>query len=199
MPSSPSAAPPDILYRIGKDNPLAFPPWDRVGDGRFDDPARARYRLLYAGERRACFFESLARFRPPPRLLLNRESLPPEIVESIGRIPPRWLRERQIASFLLVDMDPPSTWLDLRRPESHQLLRYELAALLVGLDVQDFDISIATSSERRLTQPIGNWAFEQGYQGIIYCTRFDPRLACYAIVERDNGVRIAELDRQRLS
>jgi hypothetical protein len=30
--------PAGYLNRIGKGNPAAWPPWDRAGDGRFDDP-----------------------------------------------------------------------------------------------------------------------------------------------------------------
>jgi hypothetical protein len=54
-----------MLYRIGRrPDPLAWPPWEYVGSGRFDDAA-GEFRMLYATvQRRAGFVETLARFRP---------------------------------------------------------------------------------------------------------------------------------------
>lgn len=58
-------APGTRLFRVGRrPTPLAWAPWPFVGEGRFDDPERRRYRVLYAGDRRACFLETLADFRP---------------------------------------------------------------------------------------------------------------------------------------
>jgi hypothetical protein len=198
MPVRETGTPTTLLYRIGRGDPAAWPPWDRIGDGRFDDPEGDRYRVLYAGERRACFAETLARFRPPPALLLDPERLPTDVAKAFGRVPPRWLATRRIASFRLEDLDPPARWLDVRAPETHQVLRRELASVLVGLAFTDFDISTATSSERRLTQPIGAWAYDRGYQGIVYSSRIDPNLTCIAIFERDPGVRPTAVARRPL-
>lgn len=199
MPTGEVGAPSGFLYRIGTGDPTAWPLWDRVGDGRFDDPTATRYRVLYAGERRACFVETLARFRPPPARLLDRTLLPPEVSSVVGRIPLGWLSERRIARFVLHDAGQVGRWLDLREPATHQVLRRELAGLLVGLEFTDFDISTATSSERALTQPIGRWAYERGYRGIVYASRFDARLTCYAIFEHDPGIRLAQITREPLT
>ena len=58
------STPTEPLYRMGRrQNPLAPAPWDHVGWGRFDHPRpkEQRFRVFYAGERRACFVETLAR------------------------------------------------------------------------------------------------------------------------------------------
>ncbi|MGH2461967.1 MAG: hypothetical protein ACRDIY_24185 [Chloroflexota bacterium] len=52
------------FYRLGRlPDPLAWPPWEFAGAGRFDDPFRSVRTLYAATERRACFVESLAPFR----------------------------------------------------------------------------------------------------------------------------------------
>lgn len=59
------ASPRGVLYRLGRlPDPLAWPPWEYVGSGRFDDPDRA-FRVLYTtAQRRASIVETLAPFRP---------------------------------------------------------------------------------------------------------------------------------------
>jgi hypothetical protein len=61
MPGTPRGA----LHRIARlPDPLAWPPWEVVGGGRFDDPRR-EFRVLYAAaQRRGAFVETLAQFRP---------------------------------------------------------------------------------------------------------------------------------------
>ena len=59
-----------VLHRLGRlPDPLDWPPADRIGANRFDDPAR-HFRVLYAARQRtACFAETLAAFRPSLELL----------------------------------------------------------------------------------------------------------------------------------
>jgi hypothetical protein len=47
----------------------------------------------------------------------------------------------------------------------------------------DFDVSIAGTKERRLTQPISRWAYERSFQGIKYTSRFEHDFTCWAIFE----------------
>ena len=56
---------PGVLHRIGwEPDPLAWPPHQFAGHGRFDD-ARGQYRVLYTAEERiVCFLETLADIRP---------------------------------------------------------------------------------------------------------------------------------------
>ena len=161
------------LFRIGRrPDPLAWAPWAYVGDGRFDDPERRRYRVLYAGERRACFLETLADFRPGLDGALTRE---------FAR---DWIESRLIAEFTLVDPTRDRRWLDLRAPETHQVLRREFGPLLLDQGFSDFDISTATSDRLDVSQRIGGWCFERGYAGIVYLSRLDPARTCWAIFER---------------
>lgn len=160
------------LFRIGKGPaPLEFPPWDRIGSGRFDDSRKnPRYRVLYAGERLSCFYECLAKFRPALGTV------------PAGGVPRTWLSSRSIGSLVVTPVDQHN-WLDLTSPCTFHTIRRGLGALLVFNRLTDFDASAAMSERRALTNRIGEWAYEAGYSGILYATRHAPRMNCWAIFE----------------
>lgn len=181
--------PPTFLYRLGrKPDVLEWPRWDRVGDGRFDDPRRdPGYRVLYAGERRACFFEKLAPFRP------EREGI-------AGRAITRsWIEDRRIARFRLHDPDHRWRWLDLGSPATFAEFRIAFAPHLEAFGLRDFDLAAAVSDERALTQPIALWAFRRGYHGIKYPTRHDPSLSCWAIFGVFGAAEIVDVEQRPVS
>ena len=62
----------------------------------------------------------------------------------------------------------------------------ELADLLLRLGMTDFDVSGARGPSRELTQQIARWAFERGFAGIAYRSRFADALDCWAIFEGDH-------------
>lgn len=150
------------------------------GEGRFSDPDRRRYRVLYAGDRRACFLETLADFRPGLHGTATRE------------FTRDWLVSRLVAEFTLIESGRRWRWLDLREPETHQAIRSELAWFLLDQGLTDFDISTATRNRLEVTQRVGGWAFERGYAGIVFLSRLDPNRVCWAIFERSEpeAVRI---------
>ncbi len=175
-------APSDILYRIGRwPDPLAWPPRHFAGNERFDDPQH-RFRTLYAAEQlRACFVELLAPFRPSVVLLSRlkevsdaREPLPTPMV------PRDWCRKRGIARFRL---QPGQPWLELRSLATREALRAELAPTLSRLSLSDLDLGTVSGPYRELTQTIARWAYEQGFKGIAYRSRFDDTLDCWAVFE----------------
>lgn len=161
------------LYRIGRaPDPLMLPPHRLVGAGRFDDPdSPPAYRVLYAGERLACFYESLAPFR----VELNGVA-----AQGITR---EWLTSHRIGSFTLHDPGHTGRWLDLMASETLFFIRTNFSELLQELGYVDFDIGVAMTNDRALTRQIGNWAHAEGYSGITYGTRHAPGLSCWAIFE----------------
>jgi hypothetical protein len=175
---------PGVLYRVGrKPDPLVLPPLHVAGQGRFDDPDR-QFRVLYVAERqRGCFVEVLAQFRPslPDIAAISHTVGIP--IQPMTRIPADWCRERRIARLRL---RPGVRWLDLRAPETCEALRVELVQVLQHLQMIDFDVSGARGPSRELTQTISRWAFNRGFAGIAYRSRFDDRLNCWAIFERDH-------------
>jgi hypothetical protein len=86
-------------------NPLDWPPADRIGANRFDDPAR-HFRVLYAARQwTACFAETLAAFRPSLELLAETGD-PADIT---GDVSAGFLRARGTAAFHL----RRGRWLDV--------------------------------------------------------------------------------------
>jgi hypothetical protein len=152
-----------------------------VGAGRFDDP-RKKFRVLYlAARRRGAFVESLSHFRPALPLLAARqqiqhlaESLPPLVV------PRKWRHQRGIGQ---LRVRPGQRWLDLRALATRERLRQELAPLLLELDLPDLDVAQVVGPSRVLTQAVARWAYERGAAGLVYHSRFDASLTCWALFE----------------
>ncbi len=183
MPAlQPASEPTDPLYRVGRlPDPLVWPDWAYVGGGRFDDPRRL-FRTLYAAERRlGCFVELLAAFRPSPQALaLLRAVENADEPLTSGVVPPDWARKRCGRAFRL---RPGQRWLDLRAFETREALRGLLAGELVRLGLDDLDVSGVRGPRRELTQAIARLAYEHGFAGLAYRSRFDDSLDCWAIFE----------------
>ena len=169
------------LYRLGRvPRALEWPPLELVGSGRFDDPRQPpHFRVLYAGDRLACFFEKLAPFRPDRSGAVERS------------ITPSWIRSRRVATFLIDDPEHRLRWLDLRSPVTYADFRQRFAQQLETVGYRGFDLMAATSDRRELTQVIALWTHGEGYSGIRYPTRHTPDLSCWAIFE---GVRLSEIE-----
>src|SRR6185503_815653 len=86
-------------------DPLAWTPWAYAGQGRFDDPRNPpEFRVLYAGERLACYFEVLASFRV---------DLHGVAAQGITK---EWMISRRVAAFTVLDPEDRGRWLDLGSP-----------------------------------------------------------------------------------
>jgi len=171
-----------MLYRIGRrPDPLALPPPAFSGGQRFDDPL-GKFAVIYAAEQRgACFIETLAIYRPPLDFVagirhLWRGRTPPRL----GLIPTDWQRLRMVGTLHLA---PGQRWLDLRAGATYQALRVELADTIHRLGLRDLDVSGVRGPRREVTQAIARWAFERGYHGIAYRSRFDDTFDCWALFE----------------
>lgn len=178
-----AAAPRWPYHRLGHlPDPLAWPEVQFVGRGRFDDPRRT-FRTLYAAEqRRGCFLETLARFRPSLEALARVQAVARSLEGPlhVAQVPPDWYRKRGIRAFRLL---PDQRWLDLRAAETREALRGELAHTLATLGLPDLDISSARGPNRALTQALARWAYDRGYHGIAYTSRFDDHADCWALFE----------------
>jgi hypothetical protein len=182
IPVRSTVGPRRALYRIGRlPNPLAWPPRAVVGDSRFDDPLK-RFSTLYAAEGRlACFVEVLAQFRPSLQTLAAEQSLADTREPRMRpHIPRDWYDTRGIAR---LRVKPWQRWLDLRAIETREALRGEFAALILALGLDDLDVSGVSTSKRMLTQAVAGWAHANEYQGIVYPSRLDSTLMCWALFE----------------
>ncbi len=167
-------APSGLLHRISyRPEPMTFPDRRYCGMQRFDDPSPVpAYRVLYTGERRAAFYESLARFRT--------DRLAGIVNDAITR---EWFATRLIGSIMLDVSSGSQKWLDLRSPAMYDAFDTEFEDLLLARGVDRFDASWATDADRELSQAIGDWAFRNGYHGIEYMSRRHPAQSCWAIFE----------------
>ena len=182
MPVQAAQDPTPVLYRIGRlADSLAWPEWRYCGGGRFDDPQRV-FRTIYAAEQRlACFVELLATFRPSPQVLSMLKAVA-NVDEPLvlGIVPADWVRKRSLGAFRA---RPGQHWLDLRAFSTREALRGELAEQLAQLGLSDLDVSAVRGPQRELTQAIARWAYMHGFAGLVYRSRFDDSLGCWAVFE----------------
>src|SRR5690348_341490 len=93
-------------------------------------------------------------------------------------VPEHWLSTRRIGHLALaVD----GRWLDLRELETRVAVRRELASVLLARQLADFDLGDALARQRPLTQRIARWAYDAGYRGVAYTSRFGCNFDCWAI------------------
>ena len=184
MPVRHARTPRGVLYRIGLlPDPLAWPPREYLGSGRFDDPRR-EFRVLYAATRRGgAFVETLARFRPLLEAIARQRQVmgadEPEPGPK-GLVPAGWYHRRAVIRLRLA---PGQRWFDLRAPQTREVLRREFAPTLLELGFTDLDLSAVVGPSRQLTQTIARWAHERGYAGLAYSSRLDATLGLWAIFE----------------
>ena len=174
-------SPVHTLYRIGyAPNPLAWPPHSVGGRSRFDDPRR-RFSVLYVSEqRRACFVEALAALRPELPVLSTFPAGTASLHVPRKVVPVGWRDVRSIGRLRLA---PDQRWLDLRVVETREALRMVFAASVLAIGLGDLDGATVRGPQRQLTQAIAGWAYDQGYHGLVYTSRFDDRWTCWAVFE----------------
>jgi RES domain len=181
------------IWRIGRGNdPIEVRLPDtatlmsaRTGN-RFDSPAGSYGVLYFASDLRACFGETLARFRPslPMQALVADEWQKLGFMD-VGAVPREW-RHRRTA--VRVALENEWDFVDIEARSTHQFLRRELALGLSALGYQDLDVSTVRGPDRRVTRLISDWAFnardELGnalYGGIRYCSRLDTEWELWAV------------------
>lgn len=191
MPEPATCVIPIRVYRVGRREHLLeaseIEPEDavlRTAGNRFDVPGGA---VLYAAtEILACYAETLARFRPTPRIrdLLKHE----KGFMVAGGIPQDWRLQRQIAVIEPRDCLP---FLDIEHPDTQAHLSEVLAGELVGFGYDDnLDISAVCNMDRRLSRAIALYAYSTTdptgdfvYSGVRYCSRLNPDWECWAIFD----------------
>jgi hypothetical protein len=62
-------------------------------------------------------------------------------------------------------------------------LRHGLAQPLLDRGLGDLDLGGVVGPKRQLTQAIARWAYDHGYAGLVYSSRFDAALTSWAIFE----------------
>jgi hypothetical protein len=176
---------------------------DGTFGNRFDDPGAMvdglrrghaipeseRFRVVYcATSRTGAFAETIAQFRVPLDVLraVAATPLPAGEADALrGVIPLKWCGRRYIGATVL---DPSLRFVDIAAPETLTHLRDALAPLAVALGIDDIDLSTVTSRQRRFTQEVARYVYEQvdeggvpRYAGIRYLSRLHAEWECWAI------------------
>lgn len=180
-----------LLYRLGwEPNPLEYPDWRYIGNGRYDDPER-KYRVLYfAQQRLACFLETLDQFSPD----LHQLALEQELVDSDEAephppdpVPNSWLNQHMMGR---AKLSSGQRWLDLRKLTTRRALRTQFAVQLDRAGLKDLDAVAVSGPYRELTQAISRWAYGHGYQGLAFPSRVEPRYSNWAVFEGASFERV---------
>jgi hypothetical protein len=182
-----SRRPSGSLFRVGRDNDAwAVPDWayakeDGTFGNRFDDPMGV-YRVLYASSQRlGCFVETLARFRVDVAFVADLALMEngEDDFTALGTVRRAWIKGRCIGT-----ANVEGEYADLYALGWVSHLRTALAGIAVKLGMKDFDLSSLEPAEPRvLTQQAGRIAFELGYAGVFYHSRYGHSIENWAIFE----------------
>jgi hypothetical protein len=175
------------LFRLGRDGDAwAVPDWayakeDGTFGNRFDDPMRV-YRVLYASSQRlGCFIETLARFRVDVSFIADLALMEngEDDFTALGTVRRAWFKGRCIGT-----ANVGGEYADIYALGWVSHLRTALAEIAVRLGMEDVDLSSLERAEPRLlTQYAGRNAFELGYAGVYYHSRYGHSIENWAIFE----------------
>jgi hypothetical protein len=181
---------------------FAPPDWswaqpDGTFTNRFDDPGayhgipvEERFRVIYCATKPAgAFGEMTAHFRKSTATLAgleeiedDEEPVDPELRG--GVVPEEWRLKRHLGSTRL---DDSLIFADFTDGQTLTILREELAGLLARFGLEDFDLSVITSNQRRVTQEAARFVYELGgpgsmaLAGIRYVSRLNTKWELWAI------------------
>ena len=182
-----SKRPSGPLFRVGRDRDAwAVPDWayakeDGTFGNRFDDPMGV-YRVLYASSQRlGCFVETLARFRVDVSFVADLALMEngEDDFSAFGTVRRAWIKGRCIGT-----ANVEGEYADIYALEWVSHLRTALAEVAVKLGMKDFDLSsLEPAKPRILTQQAGRIAFELGYAGVFYHSRYSHSIENWAIFE----------------
>lgn len=180
-------APSQGIWRIGRGpDPLQFRP---PAENRFDSITGTYSVLYFATELEGCYGETLARFRPDPKIeqLISREWDELGFM-AVGSVPADWRVQRQAVK---VKFPRGSRFLDIEAMPTREVLRTELADLLALHGHNDFDVALARGPHRAITRAASEWSHwqtdENGiprYAGIRYLSRLNSDWECWAVFDR---------------
>lgn len=195
------------MWRIGRTpDPINFPDPPKSGEldypkagNRFDSPTEDFSVCYFATDLKACFGETLSRFRPNPALA---DAAQEEGFMRVGEVPADWRNQRIAvqARFIASELLPTIRFLDVEALQTRRQLEKDLAPLFAYYGYTELDVPTVRGGDRRITRWIGKWAFdlrdENGaplFAGIRYLSRLNTDWECWAVF---HDVEIEELSRQ---
>lgn len=199
--------PPEIIYRVARvESGLRFSeitPEDSASGTSGNRYDVAGGGVLYAAtEVRTCFAETLARFRPSPKIRsLLKEADPAEAHFMVcGGVPQDWRLRRRIFE---LEAGAALPFVDVEDPGTLTILERELCSQLMSLGyAENLDLADLRNKDRRLSRSIAEWVYVAQdadgsplYSGIRYCSRVDASKECWAIFD---GTPVVERTRRSI-
>jgi len=153
--------------------------------------------LYFASHPLGCYAETLARFRPTPKMraLLKDENG----FMFCGGVPQDWRFRRLQVKVALIDSLP---FVDLEDVQTREFLSNELALEWAALGIDDLDVSVIRGSNRLVSRAIAQWAYAASddgevplYSGIRYVSRLGNH-ECWAVFD---GTQVNEISRSTIT
>ncbi|MHA7655157.1 RES family NAD+ phosphorylase [Mycobacterium sp. ML2] len=150
--------------------------------------------VIYCGTNvKGCFAETVARFRPTPKM---RELLDQEDAGFVtcGGVPQDWRAQRTIVAASIADALP---FLDIDHPVTHEYLNARMAGELADLGVETLDVGNVRGANRLITRAASSWAYwaedadGPKYSGIRYMSRVLPDEECWAVFQETPIVEVS--------
>ncbi|HET7714287.1 MAG TPA: RES family NAD+ phosphorylase, partial [Bauldia sp.] len=132
-------------------------------------------------ERAGSFAESLQPFRPD---LATRAAMAGLTVSTVPRTEVRLTSWAQSRVLLTLRLNRNALLCDLRQLADLERAANGVAGEAVELNIDDFDASHVTGSDRRVTQRVSRWAHDSGYEGLLYPSRLGTAWTCCALFNR---------------
>lgn len=194
--------PPGLVYRVGRSTGPLEPSRIAAEDAlatragnRFDVVGGG---VIYCGsDAKGCFAETVARFRPSPKMrdLMAQED---SGFVTCGGVPQNWRDQRTVVSASIAD---PLPFVDIDDPVTHEYLNAKMAEELADLGVETLDGGNVRGPNRLITRAAASWAYwavdaeSAKYSGIRYMSRVLPDQECWAVFE---GTPIVEVSRRAI-
>ncbi len=150
--------------------------------------------VIYCGTNvKGCFAETVARFRPTPKM---RELLDQEDAGFVtcGGVPQDWRAQRTIVAASIADALP---FVDIDHPVTHEYLNAKMAGELADLGVETLDVGNVRGANRLITRAASSWAYwaedADGpmYSGRRYMSRVLPDEECWAVFQETPIVEVS--------
>jgi len=150
--------------------------------------------LYSALERRAVFLEPLDQFHVDAASVTARDTVifsggDPGFDAIHSSIPTHYFTRH----IVLLGVARGQRWLDARSPETHRVLRLELAFQLAQFGPGTrFVLGDLLANPHQITRLVARWEIDHGFHGIAYASCHDPSLSYWAIFEGAELVRLEE-------
>lgn len=185
-------SPKDNLFRVARqDYDSLWPPIEVMGNNRFDDPQKQFGVLYTALTPQAALIEVLQYFRGVDQQATNRllyDTDEPESIDPAAQIN-EFIADREM---LKLQTKQEFKLLDISHSESIESIKQnQRFGELVDFNneiISHLDLSIIFSSNRSTTQAISRLAFEEGFDGIYYPSKFGIDLQCIALFRKSDEI-----------